>query len=150
MIKSCFILESEITDKRVFPLYQKLTIGRHSTNDIPIPDRTVSKRHAVVGRVKGQIVVKDLDSRNGTYVNDERVEKAVLASGDRLKVGSVVLRFFREEETAQDGVEGDSKTSQGAEKLGKYLLEAGIVDESTLLRALGGGREESNNRPNAY
>ena len=67
-MKSCFIIETELVEKRVIPFYSKLTIGRQSTNDIALPDRTVSKRHAIVGRVKGQTVVKDLGSRNGTLV----------------------------------------------------------------------------------
>lgn len=137
MIKSCFILESKIIDKRVYPFFSRLTIGRQSTNDIALPDRTVSKRHAVVVRVKGQAVVKDLGSRNGTFVNGQRVEKAVLASGDRLKVGNFTLRFFREEESATQKLDGTSTSSRETNRLGEYLLEAGIVDEFTLLRALG-------------
>ena len=137
MIKSCLILETKLTAKRVFPFYAKMIIGRQSTNDIPLPDRTVSKRHAVVGRVRGQAVVKDLDSRNGTFVNGQKVEKAILASGDRLKVGSVTLRFFQEDETSQGKDAESPTTSQCAQRLGKCLVEAGIVDEMTLLGALG-------------
>ena len=137
MIKACFILESGSTEKKVFPFYQRLTIGRHSTNDITITDRMVSKRHAVVGRVKGQIVVKDLGSRNGTLVNGEKVEKAILVSGDRLKIGNAVLRFFKEERREKNDLDGSSSTSEGIEKLGEYLIEAGIVDKFTLLRVLG-------------
>ena len=137
MIKSCLILETQLTKKRVFPFYAKMIIGRQSTNDIPLPDRTVSKRHAVVGRVRGQAVVKDLGSRNGTFVNGQKLEKAILASGDRLKVGSVTLRFFQEDETSQGKDAESPTTSQCAQRLGKCLVEAGIVDEMTLLGALG-------------
>lgn len=137
MIKSCLILETQLTEKRVFPFYAKMIIGRQSTNDIPLPDRTVSKRHAVVGRVRGQAVVKDLGSRNGTFVNGQKVEKAILASGDRLKVGSVTLRFFQEDETSQGKDAESTTTSQCVQRLGKCLVEAGIVDEMTLLGALG-------------
>ena len=137
MIRSCFILESGSTEKKVFPFYQRLTIGRHSSNDITLADRMVSKRHAVVGRVKGRIVVKDLDSRNGTFVNGEKVEKAILVSGDRLKIGSAVLRFFREEERGKSDSDGSATTSRGVQKLGEYLIEAGIIDEFTLMRVLG-------------
>lgn len=137
MIKSCFILEGGKSERRVFPFYQKLTIGRHSSNDVALADRMVSKRHAAVGRVKGRIVVKDLGSRNGTFVNGEKVEKAILVSGDRLKVGSAVLRFFREEEHGKTKVDGSGSNAGGVQKLGEYLIEAGIVDEFTLLRVLG-------------
>lgn len=137
MIKSCLILESGSTEKKVFPLYQRLTVGRQSTNDIVIADRMVSKRHAVVGRVKGKIVVKDLSSRNGTFVNGEKVEKAILVSGDRLKIGNAVLRFFKEEERGKTNLDGSSPASRGVQKLGEYLIEAGIIDQFTLLRVLG-------------
>jgi len=136
MIKSCLILETKLTTKRVFPFYAKMIIGRHSTNDIPLPDRTVSKRHAVVGRVRGRVVVKDLDSRNGTLVNGQKVEKTILSCGDRLKVGSVMLRFFQEDETPQGKDAESTTTPQCVQKLGAGLVEAGIVDEMTLLGVL--------------
>ncbi|MCG6944235.1 MAG: FHA domain-containing protein [Deltaproteobacteria bacterium] len=137
MIKSCLILETQLTKKRVFPFYAKMIIGRHSTNDIPLPDRTVSKRHAVIGRVRGQAVVKDLGSRNGTFVNGQKVEKAILSCGDRLKVGSVMLRFFQEEETPTGKDAENTITLQCVQKLGECLVKAGIIDEMTLLGALG-------------
>ena len=137
MIKSCFILERGSTEKKVFPFYQRLIIGRQSTNDIVIADRMVSKRHAVVGRVKGKMMVKDLGSRNGTFVNGEKVEKAILFSGDRLKIGNAVLRFFNEEERGRGNSDGSSPTFRGVQKLGEYLIEAGIIDQSTLLKILG-------------
>ena len=134
-MKSCFIVEKDLGKKRVIPFYTRITIGRHSTNDISLPDPTVSKRHAIVGRVKGQTVVKDLGSRNGTFVNGEKVEKSTLLSGDKLRVGSVNLRFFRED--LSDGKPANSdKDSQSLQKLGDYLLEADVVDEFTLLRVL--------------
>ncbi len=143
MIKSCLILETKLTEKRIFPFYAKMIIGRQSTNDIPLPDRTVSKRHAVIGRVRGQAVVKDLGSRNGTFVNGQKLEKAILASGDRLKVGSVTLRFFQEDETSQGKDAESTTTSQCVQRLGKCLVEAGIVDEMTLLGALGEEKKSS-------
>jgi hypothetical protein len=141
MIKSCLILETQLTKKQVFPFYVKMIIGRHSTNDIPLPDRTVSKRHAVIGRVRGQAVVKDLGSRNGTFVNGQRVEKAILSCGDRLKVGSVMLRFFQEDETPTGKDAENTITLQCVQKLGACLVEAGIIDEVTLLGALGEGEK---------
>jgi len=137
MIKSCLILETQLTNKRVFPFYAKMIIGRHSTNDIPLPDRTVSKRHAVIGRVRGQAVVKDLGSRNGTFVNGQKVEKAILSCGDRLKVGSVMLRFFQEDKTPQGKDAESTTTPPCVQKLGACLMEAGIVEEMTLLGVLG-------------
>ena len=81
-------------------------------------------------------MVKDLDSRNGTFVNGEKVEKSILLSGDRLKVGSVSLRFFLEEESSDIKLAESDTDSQAKQKLGEYLMEAGLVDEFTLLRVL--------------
>lgn len=134
-MKSCFIVEAELVKKRVIPFYSRLTIGRQSTNDIALPDRAVSKRHAIVGRVKGQTVVKDLGSRNGTFVNGEKVEKSILLCGDRLKIGSVNLRFFQEE-GADNKLAASGTDAHEKQKLGDYLVEAGLVDEFTLLRVL--------------
>jgi hypothetical protein len=141
MIKSCLIIESGSTEKRVFPFYQRLTIGRQSTNDISIADRLVSKRHAAVGRVKGQTVVKDLGSRNGTFVNGDKVEKAILFSGDRLKMGGAMLRFFKEEERGKTSSDSTSAKSGGVQELGEYLIEAGIVDQFTWQKVLGEAEE---------
>jgi hypothetical protein len=91
----------------------------------------------VIGRVRGQAVVKDLDSRNGTFVNGQKVEKAILSCGDRLKVGSVMLRFFQEDETPQGKDTESTTTPKCVQKLGACLVEAGIVDEMTLLGVLG-------------
>jgi hypothetical protein len=137
MIKSCLILENGSTEKKVFPFYQRLIVGRQSTNDIVIADRMVSKRHAVVGWVKGKIVVKDLGSRNGTFVNGEKVEKAILVSGDRLKIGNALLRFFKEKKHGKVDLDGSSSNSRGVQELGEYLIEAGIIDQFTLRRVLG-------------
>lgn len=136
ILKSCLIIENETEKERVFPFYSRLTIGRASKNDISLPDRTASKQHAIVGRVKGRVVVKDLGSRNGTFVNGEKVEKAVLLSGDRLKIGSVTLRFFQEEETPESKLAESATTTQCHKRLMEYLVAAGVVDENTMLRVL--------------
>ncbi len=65
-----------------------VTIGRNPDNAIPLLDEKASRYHCVIERDNGAYVVRDLSSRNGTRVNDERVERAELRPGDVLKVGS--------------------------------------------------------------
>ena len=142
-MKSCFIVENELVEIRVIPFYSRLTIGRQSANDIALPDRSVSRRHAIVGRVKGQTVVKDLGSRNGIYVNGQKVEKSILSSGDRLKVGDVSLRFFQEIGGSDNRLAGGDPDLEWRQRLGNYLLEAGLVDNVFLARALD---DEENNK----
>lgn len=74
----------------------RLTIGRRSYNDIELNDLTVSGEHAVVHVKKGEIVVHDLNSRNGTLVNGQAVMQQVLVDGDEIEVGVFHLRLQME------------------------------------------------------
>jgi hypothetical protein len=67
--------------------------GRDGTNPIVLDGATVSRKHAEFRRRGAQYVVSDLGSLNGTYVNSERVELAVLAVGDQIRIGRYVLSF---------------------------------------------------------
>jgi hypothetical protein len=132
MIKSCVIIENVSAEKRAFPLYTKLTIGRASDNDISLSEPTVSKRHAALGRVRGLPVVKDLGSHNGVFINGQRIEKAVLSTGDSFKVGRVSFRFIQEQEIIDSNVAEDTTKLQFQKKLGEYLVKAGIIQHFTL------------------
>jgi DNA-binding CsgD family transcriptional regulator len=72
---------------------ERLTIGQSTENDLPLSfDQTVSRVHAVLERVASRWTVRDLGSRNGTFVNGERIwGERSLRSGDELRVGGVRL-----------------------------------------------------------
>ena len=77
---------------------EPLTIGRHPTNDVVIDIATVSAEHAVVEWVDGQHRLTDRGSRNGTFVNGQRISIAMLKDGDIIRIGdargnSVSLTF---------------------------------------------------------
>jgi pSer/pThr/pTyr-binding forkhead associated (FHA) protein len=69
-------------------------VGRHPESDIFLDDITVSRRHAEFSRIDGDYQVKDVGSLNGTYVNRERIETVVLASGDEVQIGKFKLIFL--------------------------------------------------------
>lgn len=70
------------------------TIGRHPDSGIFLDDVTVSRRHAEVRRGgDGQYVVVDDGSLNGTYLDGERIEEAVMREGAQLQVGKYRLVF---------------------------------------------------------
>jgi pSer/pThr/pTyr-binding forkhead associated (FHA) protein len=69
------------------------TIGRHPDADIFLDDVTVSRRHAELHRSEEGILVRDLGSLNGSYVNNERVEERALTSGEELQIGRFKLLF---------------------------------------------------------
>jgi len=68
--------------------------GRHPDSDIFLDDVTVSRRHAEFRRESGDFVVVDVGSLNGTYVNREPVDTAVLTSGDEVQIGKFRLVFI--------------------------------------------------------
>lgn len=69
------------------------TAGRDVAADILLDDRTVSRKHVEIHRTPTGFVVKDCGSLNGTYVNAVRVDEAVLAAGDELRIGKFRLTF---------------------------------------------------------
>lgn len=70
------------------------TIGRASNNDICIPNKHVSRQHAVITYRDGVFVISDLSSANGTFVNDlQLTEPFPLASGDVIRLYVPILKF---------------------------------------------------------
>ena len=72
----------------------EVTVGRDAHADIILDDSTVSRAHAVFRREHGTFSVADAGSLNGTYVNRQRVDSAVLKNGDEIMIGKFRLVFF--------------------------------------------------------
>ena len=72
----------------------RTSAGRHPDSDIFLDDVTVSRRHAEFRRDGAEFVVVDVGSLNGTYVNREPVDTAVLANGDEVQIGKFRLVFL--------------------------------------------------------
>jgi pSer/pThr/pTyr-binding forkhead associated (FHA) protein len=70
---------------RVFPLKDVTVIGRSSECDISLPAAHLSRRHAQLQVVDGVLLVKDLNSANGTFLNGKRVIEARVMRGDELR-----------------------------------------------------------------
>jgi pSer/pThr/pTyr-binding forkhead associated (FHA) protein len=79
--------------------------GRHPESDIFLDDVTVSRRHAEFRREGGEFVVVDVGSLNGTYVNREPVDTAVLAGGDEVQIGKFRLVFLTGPRTGERGAD---------------------------------------------
>ncbi|MBX7167216.1 MAG: sigma 54-interacting transcriptional regulator [Pirellulales bacterium] len=69
------------------------TIGRGDDCTITVADPLSSRVHAIVSRHDGRWWVKDQDSRNGTFVNDAKIDEAALADGNYLRVGATEFSF---------------------------------------------------------
>jgi pSer/pThr/pTyr-binding forkhead associated (FHA) protein len=81
---------------RVLPGAAK-TVGRAVRSDFILDAAMVSRVHCrLVVSQAGELEVEDLDSTNGTFVNDQRVRRAALNAGDRLRIGRVELAVMRD------------------------------------------------------
>ena len=97
---------------------KRITLGRAVENDIVITSKRVSREHAIVRREGWHVVLEDLNSTNGTFLNDERVLTPVeLRDGDQIKIGDVSLVFHDPDITVRDTVFPDLEVD----------LEGGIV-----------------------
>ena len=73
---------------------QGVRIGRDPGQcQLALQDPDISSVHAYIGCRKGQWIIQDMNSTNGTYVNGEKISVAGLKSGDRIKIGSVSCRI---------------------------------------------------------
>ncbi len=83
--------------KQAFPLSDKpVTIGRSPKADIVLEDERASRLHCGIRLIDDEYHVKDLASKNGTYLNDERIEADVLKVGDKIRVGGTVITVEKE------------------------------------------------------
>lgn len=94
-MRQLVIETEEGTRGAAFPIRRaQTTLGRRPHNDIVIDDRLVSGQHAVLTLSGHDVVVEDMNSTNGTYVNGVRVQRHQLAPDDLLEVGKCRLRYL--------------------------------------------------------
>src|SRR3954462_7556758 len=78
---------------------QEIVIGRSSELDMVLVEEMVSRKHARIALTDGTINIEDLGSTNGTFVNGEKVQQGTLREGDRVLIGTNILKVIA---TAQD------------------------------------------------
>ncbi len=82
--------------RKTFEISEFMTVGRDESVEVHLHDPFVSTRHCRIEKKGGQYWIRDLRSRNGTFVNGTRVAEAILQDGDRIRVGSIDLIFSTE------------------------------------------------------
>jgi hypothetical protein len=85
----------EYRDKEFYLKGDDFLIGRSFDCHLVLNDPLISSRHAKIVRTGELYELQDLNSTNGTFINDEKIEKKSLRTGDRIKFGSVEFEFLR-------------------------------------------------------
>ena len=98
---------------RVFPLQDSLDIGSGGDCGLRLRDASVSSSHARLQREGDEVVIEDLGSSRGTYLNDQSVERAHLKKGDLLRIGRTHLSVI----SRGRGTQGDGSSGNSSEEL---------------------------------
>ena len=86
---------------------QELIIGRSSELEMVLIEDMVSRHHAKITTTNDEITIEDLGSTNGTFVNGEKITKCKLKEGDRILIGTSIIKLVYEEY--------DSRSDDGGE-----------------------------------
>jgi len=131
-----------------FPLEdnREIIVGRSSDLDMVLVEEMVSRRHARIQLVGGSVNIDDLGSTNGTFVNGERVTHAELQEGDRVLIGSNILKVVATDGQAppSDAVDQQAHLSRGARSTGSDARMSGNLEEiplPDLLQLFGSSRK---------
>ncbi len=77
-------------------LVDKTTVGRVEDNTLQIPEPSVSSHHCEILLRGSEVVIKDLNSTNGTFINGEKITESVLQPGQTLRLGQIEMRLETE------------------------------------------------------
>lgn len=95
-----------------------VTIGRRSDNDIPIDNQVVSGLHARIMIKGGMVMLEDMQSTNGTLLNDQRTASSVLNNNDVITIGKHTITFI----TDRPRMAAPAKANTGAADLDKTMV----------------------------
>jgi predicted component of type VI protein secretion system len=115
MIKAKLVVVGGDAGAAEIPLKLPVTIGRSRDVALTLPHPLVSRRHCEIFACDGRLKVRDLGSRNGTYVANARVDEAWLESGELLTIGNVTFRAVYGEPAA------GGASSQGTVRLAETV-----------------------------
>jgi len=91
-----FILQDD--DGNTYPLYEINTIGRAEDADIIIHDPFISSKHALIFKRGSRLMIQDLHSTNGTYLNNKKITRPLrLKENDEITLGTKKFKFLRSE-----------------------------------------------------
>lgn len=133
MVKNIFHLKignKDIITKKDYPYI----IGRDVANDIVIANKTVSRRHAAIIFDGEECIIEDLNSKNGTFVNEEKITKYSLSDSDVISIGNEYISVEKEDESSPMLVTETSSLSQDSIVLEKQFQKLiGDIQDNSLL-----------------
>jgi pSer/pThr/pTyr-binding forkhead associated (FHA) protein len=133
------VLLSEGFSGRSYELkVETTTVGRVSDNAFEIPEASVSSHHAEIILRGHDVVIRDLGSTNGTFINGEKITEAVLKPGQTLRFGTIDLKLDTGDGVSNPGAAGISGVPSAPKKPKQSLDQTVIIPQGVKLDELGG------------
>src|SRR3954466_3672803 len=118
-----------------FPIVpdKQIVVGRSSDLDMVLVEDMVSRKHARIAMQQDQIWIEDLGSTNGTFVNGEKIKRARLKEGDRVLIGTSILKVIAGE-GARDSTDAkrDLENVAAARRTTQARTMSGSIEEVPL------------------
>ena len=107
---------------------REIVVGRAQDLDMVLVEDMVSRKHAKISTASGQIIIQDLGSTNGTFVNGEKIKKTRLKQGDRILIGTSILKMVETTTAAPaQRISGEPEASSTGGSSGGDMT--GMLDE---------------------
>ena len=91
------LIDDEAKDK-IYPIRESLSVGRDRYSDIRLDYNFISKNHFIIEEDRGEYYLRDLGSKNGTYVNGTKIDdEVILEDGDVIEVNDIKFVFVNRE-----------------------------------------------------
>jgi pSer/pThr/pTyr-binding forkhead associated (FHA) protein len=118
---------------------ERTTVGRVEDNTFPIAEASVSSHHAEILLKGTDVVIKDLNSTNGTFINGERISEGTLKPGQTLRLGNVELKLDGPASNAKKQLDATMVIPQGVKR-----DELGTSSQATKVGDKAGFHKKSN------
>src|SRR5882762_4445884 len=135
------VLLSEGLTGRTYELKtDKTTVGRVSDNAFEIPEASVSSHHCELTLRGNDLLVKDLGSTNGTFINGEKIEEGVLKPGQTLRLGMIEMRLESGDAAPAPAAAASSAAASQSAASKKVLEQTRVIPQGVKLDELEGAR----------
>jgi pSer/pThr/pTyr-binding forkhead associated (FHA) protein len=102
-------VNAEIPEQEITLTGLPVVIGRSPQADVQLEDSCVSRQHCEIDEMNGRPIVRDLDSKNGTFINGAAVQQTVVKPEDRITVGRIRLRARCNAERTEMAADGEDQ-----------------------------------------
>jgi hypothetical protein len=123
---------------------KEVVIGRSGDLDMVLVEDMVSRRHARITRDGHKLVIEDLGSTNGTFVNGEKIQRTALKEGDRVLIGTSILKIVMTDGSPPVAVQTRSEDPASSGRAAQTRTMSGSIEEiplPDLLQLFGSSRK---------